>query len=98
MTIFHGTKAITHIEHEGVTIVHQYDTRGPSHPDFYDLFHYELDGVEYEAASLDEAYDAIDNMLDANRYLRVEARRLTARHQGYDSYADEHRLRSWQLV
>lgn len=95
MTKFQGNAAITIIEHEGVSIVHQYDVRGPQHPDFYDTFTYILDGVEYSAASLDEAYDGIDNMLDANRFLRVEARRLTARRPGHEN---EHTLRSWQLV
>lgn len=63
-TKFDGFNAITIFEHNGVSIVQQYDVRGPQHDAFYELITVELDGEECTFNSLDDACDFIDEVLD----------------------------------
>lgn len=85
MTKFQGNAAITIIEHEGVSIVHQYDVRGPQHDDFYDLVTVELDGEECTFNTIDDARAWIDEQLDIPG-------------ESYDAANEEHRLGGRQLV
>lgn len=64
MTRFDGFNAITILDHYGVSIVHQYDVRGPQHDDFYDIVTAELDGEECTFNTVDDARAWISEQLD----------------------------------
>ena len=57
--------AINITDFHGILIVHQWDKRGPDSDYWYELVHFELDGEEHSYNSLDEARDAIAEMIDA---------------------------------